>query len=213
MMSRYLLLMAFFLGTLPSVYGQSGSTLEKPTHTIGDTWTYRTLDWDQEKRRNKFVVLAVKGEVFQLESTPVQAAGSANSGTPAKFNATLDKWDFFGARITSGARANIRFPLSLGDTWKYEYSIARSGGGNMVLQYEVSADSWEDVTVPAGTFRALKIIHNGRYTMDGGSSTVRETFWYAPNVKNYIKWEHQSRNFSGGMFDNVRRELTEFKVQ
>jgi hypothetical protein len=182
-------------------------------HTIGDTWTYRTLDWNQEKRRNKFVVQGVNEDVLQIESTPVQTAGTANAATPLNFKATLDKWDFFGAKITSGGRANIRFPLSPGDTWKYEYSIARSQGGSMVLKYEVSADSWEDVTVPAGTFHALKVVHNGRYTMDGGSSTMRETFWYAPNVKNYVKWEHQSRNFAGGAFDDIRRELTEFKVQ
>jgi hypothetical protein len=189
------------------VFGQSDSVAAKPSHVVGDTWIYRTVDWGKEKRRNKFVVLAVKGDVISLESTPVQIDGATNVGTPGKFNALLDKWDFFGSRIVSGSRSNIRFPLSVGDKWSYEYALA-----NMTLQYEVSVDALEDVAVPAGTFRAFKIVHSGRYKMSDGSSTVRETFWYAPNVRNFVKWEHQSRAFNGSMYDNVQRELTEYKV-
>jgi hypothetical protein len=212
-MSKYSIFFVVALGSLSSAFGQSALSVERPAFVAGDTWTYRTLDWNVEKRRSKLVVSGVVADVLQLESTPAQITGAANTGTTLKFAASLEKWDFFDAKITSGARENIRYPLSLGDKWKYEYSISRSDGGTMLLQYEATADSWEDVSVPAGTFRALKIVHAGRYTMQGGSSTVRETFWYAPSVKNFVKWEHQSRGFSGGPFDNFQRELTEFKVQ
>ncbi len=212
-MSKYLVFLIVAMGSLSSASGQSASSVERPVVVAGDAWTYRMLDWNVEKRRSKLVVSGVVADVLQLESTPAPVAGVANAGTTLKFTTRLEKWDFFGARITSGARENVRFPITLGDKWKYEYSISRTGGGTMLLQYEASVDSWEDVSVPAGTFRALKIVHAGRYTMQGGGSSVRETFWYAPSVKNFVKWDHQSRDFSGGPFDNVQRELTEFKVQ
>ena len=50
---------------------------------------------------------------------------------------------------------------------------------------------WETVTVPAGTFRALKVIQKGVWRrLDNGSSHVQEiAFWYVPEVKRWVKLE------------------------
>ena len=50
---------------------------------------------------------------------------------------------------------------------------------------EFRAIRWEEITVPAGRFRALRIFHYGwGYTME---------YWYAPKVKNFVRMERYGR--------------------
>jgi hypothetical protein len=60
----------------------------------------------------------------------------------------------------------------------------------------------ETVTVPAGTFRTLKIVVRNRGT---GASEWEE--WYAPEVQQYVRFrDHLS-------YGVETRELTEFKLE
>jgi hypothetical protein len=71
-------------------------------------------------------------------------------------------------------------------------------GGVGLPGWEVSTRvyDWEQVTVPAGTFRALRIEASGRRSGNFSSrATVTGRFrvvvWYAPDVKRYVKLQHQ----------------------
>ena len=51
---------------------------------------------------------------------------------------------------------------------------------------------WEDVTVAAGTFHALKVVVSSRYYGAGGfndDSTL--TFWYAAEVNRFVKFDYR----------------------
>ena len=54
---------------------------------------------------------------------------------------------------------------------------------------------WEQVTVPAGTFRALRLEIGGRRERPPFSPTVTRRFlvrvWYAPEVQRYVRLEHK----------------------
>ena len=47
---------------------------------------------------------------------------------------------------------------------------------------------WEDVEVPAGRFRAMKIKYIQRII--AGTSAGNAFFWYAPEVKYFVKYQN-----------------------
>jgi len=98
----------------------------------------------------------------------------------------------------SEPRKLLKFPMKPGDSWStvwkgYITTIAKSeyfGNGN------VSVLKWEDVTVPAGTYKALKLSYKGERTFIargpiayGNTLKVNEAFnyWYAPSLGLIIK--------------------------
>lgn len=73
----------------------------------------------------------------------------------------------------------LDFPLSVGKTWETRFT---STGGSYINYFTVL--SYEEVTVPAGTFKAFKIQEHQMAAR--GSYGVRY-FWYAPEVGYYVK--------------------------
>lgn len=66
----------------------------------------------------------------------------------------------------------MKTPPTVGETWPGRPYT----NGN---RETISAQGWEDVTVPAGTFRAWRVDHKVDYAQ-GGSDTLN--YWYAPGV-------------------------------
>ncbi len=113
----------------------------------------------------------------------------------------------------------LAFPLSEGKNWVIDY---REDNPNREHKYEIFhskfvVTGWEQVTVPAGTFNALKIESDGQWTAENApavstASTTRadgqgataivqankvqatigtgrtyKAFWYVPEVKRWVK--------------------------
>jgi hypothetical protein len=80
------------------------------------------------------------------------------------------------------------FPLYVGKNWK-KMTTGKDAGGNLrdyVFSYKVL---WfENVTVPAGTFRAFKIERTQASTVQLGNTFVTY-LWYCPEVKREVKFE------------------------
>ena len=84
----------------------------------------------------------------------------------------------------------LNFPLSVGKKWTHSFT---NTNGRTVAQRTISAEvkAYEQVTVPAGTFWAYRIeVVNQRA---GVPLPAYETYWYAPEVKNAVKY--YSREF------------------
>jgi hypothetical protein len=76
-----------------------------------------------------------------------------------------------------------------------------------VREHTLSATvgNWEDVSVSAGTFRAIKITTQTEL-LDRATrqrSTGTDISWYAPNIRRSVKSEVTSQNFQG----NQERQL------
>jgi hypothetical protein len=105
----------------------------------------------------------------------------------------------------------LKFPLRVGDkhkvafdfrTWSTSYRP-----GRMVMYVEV--EKWEDIEVPAGRFRALKIVAEGRASMDHDPRTttpLSRTWWYAPEVSRFVKHVQRSN------ITSYSEELTSYKL-
>ena len=57
-----------------------------------------------------------------------------------------------------------------------------------IKRYEAEVQRWEEVTVPAGTFRAALIVADLHYVDEGKArAKSRETLWYAPATGQLVK--------------------------
>ncbi len=75
---------------------------------------------------------------------------------------------------------------------------------------------WEEVIVPAGTYRALKLEGYGPYVRldQPGSGWSRFGYWYVPEVKRFVKQTWETGTGAPTSPDtNLVIELLEFSVQ
>jgi hypothetical protein len=86
------------------------------------------------------------------------------------------------------------FPLYPGKTWadKYNWELLGAAPAKGKAEDHGSVLGWEDVTVPAGTFHALKVVVSSRYYGAGGYNDVSTlTFWYVPEVNRFAKFDYR----------------------
>lgn len=111
----------------------------------------------------------------------------------------------------------FRFPLQVGNSHKASYElIAPKTNARWRTERDVKVVGWEEIAVPAGRFRALKIVSEGHsQSLDNTfmSGTSRNEIWYVPEVKRWVKITLESRpkGRSGGEFTG--EELVDYKVQ
>ena len=155
------------------------STAQAPQWKVGDYWEF------SGKSRSPFA-LSSRMEVKSV-GEEIVLMGDAD---PAKF-ARLDK-DFsvressgtmLQYSVGSGKDAYVFFPLSVGETRTYTQSTStRKGTQNYTNT--VVVEGAEEITVPAGTFKAFKIRVNKKN--DTGWSGSYQ-MWYAPEVGYFVR--------------------------
>lgn len=77
--------------------------------------------------------------------------------------------------------------IQVGDDWSQTISVVGSSGGEVTLSATIEttykAIGYETLTVPAGTFNALKVEQNGSMTMQGAPAFETHGFiWYAAGI-------------------------------
>lgn len=89
-------------------------------------------------------------------------------------------------------RPTLKFPLSVGQKWKYEY-VTRPAGSNADQQRSVEAavTGIEQVTTPAGSFKAYKLVREETWQRKGGRIvnwvTGTVTYYYSPETRSIVK--------------------------
>lgn len=187
---------------------------------VGTSWTYRFQDLRFPNSQTfTLKVLGVDGWTVQEIYTP--GPGSGRGSQPSIVSA--DEMHFVTRRL--GAE---RYALEFAP-----YLLAKTGAGAEVhssaakSQYPGSTQSpwtvnvrlmgWEEVSVPAGTFKALRLDVAGRRGNPVGSFaawTNRFFYkaWYVPEVRRYVKVQHQSWSSNGALYASDLVELASHKV-
>jgi hypothetical protein len=100
----------------------------------------------------------------------------------------------------------FEFPLYPGKTWQ-QTSVETNIKTNSTREHTLSAivGDWEEITVPAGTFRAIKITTQTELLdrKTGQKSTGVDVSWYVPDIRRSVKSSVTTRNFDG----NQERQL------
>ena len=98
---------------------------------------------------------------------------------------------------------NLDFPLTVGKQWSRDYKGTYVGSSKPVarkITYEVKGI--EQVTTPAGTFRAFKVESDDRA---GPRDYYTTTYWYSPETKSIVKSIFDAS--AGGQVTGLQRQI------
>lgn len=89
----------------------------------------------------------------------------------------------------------LDFPLRVGKKWVQEGTFPQVTGGQSEYEFSFEVEAYEEVTVPAGTFKAFRIgWRQVNRTIGGQAVPVGSAkHWWSPDVRWFIRIE----NFSG----------------
>ncbi len=105
-----------------------------------------------------------------------------------------------------------QYPLRVGGKYDVSFSHNRPDGFDNDFSATVKVVGWETVTVPAGTFKALKIEMYGYWThslgvMAGsGRADFKGIWWFVPEVKRHVLylWEASWRTGSRSYYESLK---------
>ena len=210
-----------FLMYVVSASAEPPRSVERPEVVLGESWTYAGYE-----NENKFTL---KVEIDQLSDKDIRVVvtpnGLAGLAQLQVFDRQWNQIEVFkdGSRIVrfSPYLPVFKFPLEVGKVWAQHYDWQRMDLGDGNSGPETWAESrerkasgrpnhgstrvegkvlgWEEISVPAGIFTALKIELKsphyagpetrrifGKAELFGG---LLETYWYVPEVKRFVKYE------------------------
>jgi hypothetical protein len=208
----------------PSVLRQAGlqplppdglpAELPAPALRVGDEWRY--------VMRDAMTGLASDRARLRVTSADTGGYGLAESSqSVGPFDARYDRnLNLLRSRNVAYEPAYPRFafPLAIGRAWSAEVrsvTVPAARYGTLQQRVRATVRGWERVTVPAGTFVALRVDLAIDWRDTDSASTwgnSAETFWYAPEVRNAVF--HHRTDFPQGRFEsnNSVTELESYRV-
>jgi hypothetical protein len=181
------------LGALAAASSEpaTDAAVPAPQFKVGDSWAYKypfrakTITYAvTEVAKNR---VTMKRSDYDFGHQVIMSA-EGNAMRTVIGDANFEKYD--------PEMPLLRFPLYLGKSWSENITVAAayppylSGPARVMM----TVSKWEDISVPAGKFRALKII--GQY--ESAYNTTGIICWYAPEVKNFascVFTRRQEENF------------------
>jgi len=210
-----------------------------------DTWTYRST---VERRPDIWRQTHTESTVVRSGTdTALVTNKEAGSTSPPRELLLGSDWSRF--RSIGGHETVVNrpfaFPLAPGKAWDLAYSDEHPENNahkSEKHQAHYRVVGWEDVEVPAGKFKALKVEADGTWTAEvapkvaaalatqadaqGTTATARtvrvteetvsgrmyKAFWYAPQVKRSVKTVEEYFDTNGVRNERFTDELESYKV-
>jgi hypothetical protein len=219
-------------------------SVQAPALKAGDSWVYvDTVESGPQgwSRKNETVT------VERIEGDSVLVANKQDgSSQPAVEH--LVGLDWSRSRDVNGKQQVVNrplaFPLTQGKKWRVEYTEANPNRQHTSETFgsEYTVVGWEDVQVPAGAFKALKIEAQGQWSAvvapsvssdarghvdaDGAvsvsqsqvthphtaSGRLYKAFWYVPEQKRFVKSVEEYYDSKGVRSSRYTEELQSSKL-
>ena len=142
---------------------------ERPTYALGEKWI---------RNDGVYELIRIEGDRYIF-----------SAGPDREIHLTRD---LFPATVVKGARSltfspppRLPWPLEVG---KAETGVGVVAGWGYGLRYDVRVEAYEDVPVPAGTFKAFRVSIDGSHAGSKDHRLVLTT-WYAPELRQFVKTE------------------------
>lgn len=226
-------------------------TIEAPNVKVGDTWAYQfTLEKSPNQARNtqaQWVEKHYEVSVARVSKENILLSRKERKSSQAPTEALMGS-NFSRFKSINGEEKIVsqplNFPLVPGKTWKLEYTTEnpnkQAKSQSTSIKYEVIG--WEEVVVPAGKFKAIKIEATGNWkaelapsqgvktsteTSQSGSTIIMQSqknvqttttgrlfrvYWYVPETKIYVKAVEENYLSSGLLNERRTEELETYKV-
>lgn len=178
----------------------TSDAVSAPTVRVGDTYTYETLDLIEPKLSNvtNREIVDVNPSGFVMSIVNAKSKFTRRLSYDSNLNLTSTRSGDNDGTNYSPALQYFKFPLRTGDSWNSsstETNIKTGKTRTHVLRGTVGG--LEQITVPAGTFRAFRITIQSELHDDGQISTGQDISWYSPDVRRTVKSELESRDLMG----------------
>jgi hypothetical protein len=194
----------------------------RPAIQVGDRWIYSSRNHLTRAREPYEVRVTYAGGAVLQGLVTWQAEGAETESVwTAEWNnvvSAIETGGIVGRSAVLDPHAGLfRFPLQVGASWKSEYELTLPRRGDYRARHErtITVAGYEDVVVPAGEFRALKLVAEGAYRRVDGAvipGTTRTVLWYVAEVRRWVKLTHE--DVAGGQAVARRDdELVFFKLQ
>lgn len=193
---------------LPCAFAQEA--IPAPAFKPGMAWTYKQLEEITGRETG-----SVRVDVIAVTADRVTASFTQNEGRTVN-----ERWDAAGNWEQLGTRgwpwlgwlggkskrvefvpalALYRFPLQPGASWvETVRAVDPDSGRKTEVKLFAKALKWEEVSVPAGKFKALKVrrtVTPEDFDELRSRTTITLLDWYAPEVagavRSIVDWEYQ----------------------
>ena len=186
----------------------------KPDVKVGDSWTYRVTTYasnvPQAQRAETRVTFASADVIVTVDRW------DGGQERDSQFTAEWNAVSLGSGAVYDRPNRQYKFPLTVGESFPYSHETSfRGSPARSKSEGTVKVVGWEDVVVPAGRFRALKIEARGAYQrLDIRQGAPQRTdIWYAPAVKRLVKLVYEDGPPGRDPENKRMLELTDFKLQ
>jgi hypothetical protein len=233
---RLLIIAALIAAVAPvPCAAQSDAPVARPEVKVGDQWTYRRMDYWKNRTTSTYQLRVTFANGKSILAVVEEGGKEFDSSYTGDWNAIVSAFD---QAVISPDTGLLHFPLQRGASYASAFQLdatKREAGARAIqgvstsdLDLKVKVAGWEDVAVPAGKFRALRIESEGGvrrqqgFNPSGGPAPSTRGFarivvWYVPEVKRWVKYTYDDSimQFAGLMSPNERigEELVEFRLQ
>jgi len=191
----------FILAALP-VFAQEQAV--RPNDKDGDFWHFRGVEKEAfvhttDSLQGEYKVLYSDGQVkvFKLEATQELSDKTYQVEVLKRMLA-----------LRQDALQYLQFPIFVGKKWNASWRGELRGLPGRVYAY--AADSQvtaiEEISTPAGSFRAFKIERQQRF----GTTIARLTYYYSPLAKSIAKYSYYEESRQGKICCKRDIELIKF---
>lgn len=215
-----------------------------PTIKAGDSWTYRITT---EKGANGWNQTRDDISVSRVTASAIYFTSKQSGSTQAPLELLAGR-DWSRMRDVNGKETLVNrplaFPLSTGKTWDLLYEERHPNKAHKLEKWDnkFTVIGYENVDVPAGKFKALKIESEGKWMADleptqtvvqgaqagqSGATMISQVqrvaeatvsgrtykaFWYVPEIKRWVKSVEEYYGTGGVRNERYTAELESFKL-
>ena len=194
------------------------ATVPSTLPRAGDVWEYRSRSmWKNVEPRN------YTHQINSVSEREVRETMSNTSGPSESKSITPDtrfvEWRGSGYYFIEFNPFIQAFgALQPGTSWQLKIPVEDPMYWNWYTHGR--AVNWDSVTVPAGTFKALRVEINSNRPPSGSSSArerepvrILQVIWYAPDAKRTVKQVRTVYSASGDRINEDTSELVKYRVQ
>src|SRR5215467_4479654 len=178
---------------------------------VGDRWVYDTRDEMTGYPKETYTEIVT--ELSPEEATVnLTFSGSATSVFVA-YDRDWNCIDNLIWRFRPSSGEGISLPLAVGKAWEIEFDAQNNLTGESIKgSSSAKVVAQEDVTTPAGTFKAFKIERQVRQFDTADPSKLTESqivLWYAPQISHFVRRTTLVK-FRDRTRSNMSEELADF---
>jgi hypothetical protein len=195
------------------------ASVEAPSIKVGDSWTFDKTDGlkNVKDSTSVTVVTAVTDSDIRADQTRTDSGAVTKVTRNKNFNLMVMEMAN-GKAIEDPFYPSFAFPLEIGKTWSGEVTRTRTyeSDRKVVAKLTGKVLAWEKITVPAGTFDAMRIevkgFYNGQNLRGRWSGQTTDTIWYAPAAKAAVKWLFEDVGATSTYKNTELYELVSYKL-